>query len=59
MNTRFFQTLSCQFQLAENVNCGRISMELISWGLKFQPKPKRAGGTGRVEFDVCELFAYE
>ena len=45
--------------IAENVICGRISLELISWGLKFQPKPKMGWVAGRVEFDVCELFAYE
>ena len=45
--------------IAENVICGRISLELISWGLKFQPKPKMGWGCRRVEFDVCELFAYE
>ena len=45
--------------IAENVICGQISLELISWGLKFQPKPKWVVVAGRVEFDVCELFAYE
>ena len=28
----FFQTLSRLFQFTENVKCGRISLELISWG---------------------------
>ena len=32
MNSPFFQTLSRLFQFTENVKCGRISLELISWG---------------------------
>ena len=32
MSSPFFQTLSRLFQFAENVKCGRISLELISWG---------------------------
>ena len=32
MNSPFFQTLSCLFQLAENVKCWWISLELSFWG---------------------------
>ena len=32
MNSPFFQTLSRLFQFTENVKCGQISLELISWG---------------------------
>ena len=48
MNSRFFQTLQRLFQFDENVKCGRISLELISWG--------QHSSFGRERKIRCRLF---
>ena len=51
-----FQTLSRLFQFAENVYCGLISLELISWGphssLKRERKFRRRLFTSPIEREI-------
>ena len=62
MNSPFFQTLSRLFQFTENVKCGRISLELISWGpdssLERERKIRRRLFTFSINREIRHFHVY-